>query len=77
MAYQAFTPLWGLLGLLPGTWGTPNEGNADEAKVFLAMLDACGLATGPILKTALCQICTMVGRMMNTQVSRVYPGLII
>ena len=38
--------------------------------VFLVMPDACvlGPATGPTLKTTLCQICAQVGRMINTVV---------
>ena len=41
-------PTSGRLGLLPGAWGAPNKG----LKIFLAMLDTCGLwpATGPTLK---------------------------
>ena len=37
-------------------------------KVFLAVPDACGLRPRDHLKKALCQICPVVGRMINTKV---------
>ena len=50
-------------GLLPGAWGTSYKG------YFWLCRTRAGFdpATGPTLKTALCQICTLVGRMINTQ----------
>ena len=58
-------------GLLPGA---PNKGNADRAEGIFGharCVWVLALQPDPTLKTALCQICTLVGRMINTQVLQV------
>ena len=58
------------LGLLPGAWGAPNKGNAKSIFGFAWTRVGFGPATGPTLKTALCHIRTLVGRMINIFLER-------
>ena len=56
------------MGLSPGAWGAPKRGMPTGSEAFLELPIALGFgpATGPTLKTALCQIRTLVGRRINT-----------